>query len=165
MGPNNGEFHKLLPHEFISSDFSASFMKGMFSCSACDDWRIRKVHGRCNKKAVNQSDLKCHYLRCQQNKRGKKPIRVRVVIGNVQNSEVVVTACQSATVKGNANETTAMAVVLDHKAAAKAKLNKKKDDAALEIRKKLALEALQREGEQKKQNILNQQLTVACHLS
>ena len=42
-----------------------------------------------------------------------------------------------------------MAVILDQKAAAKAKLNKKKDDAALEIRKKLALEALQREGEQK----------------
>jgi hypothetical protein len=32
-----------------------------------------------------------------------------------------------------------MAVVLDQKAAAKAELNKKKDDAALEIRKKISL--------------------------
>jgi hypothetical protein len=76
MGPNNGEFNKLLPHEFICSDFSASFMKGMFSCSAYDDWHIRKVHDRRNKKAVNQSDLKYHYFRRQRNKRGKKPICV-----------------------------------------------------------------------------------------
>jgi hypothetical protein len=33
------KYNKLLPHEFICSDLPRSFFKGMFSCSACDDWR------------------------------------------------------------------------------------------------------------------------------
>jgi hypothetical protein len=65
----------------------------MFSCSACDEWRIRSVHGR-RHKAGSQGELRTERFRCQRAKRGKKPIRFRVIVGgdtcdNVEVSNVV----------------------------------------------------------------------------
>ncbi|MFN9981085.1 MAG: hypothetical protein ACK53Y_14260, partial [bacterium] len=54
----------------------------MFSCSACDDWRIRAVHGHRNNKATTHADLVSDRLKCKQIKRGKKLINIRVLIGN-----------------------------------------------------------------------------------
>jgi hypothetical protein len=42
---SDGKFNKLLLHEYSCSDFLASFLKGMLSCSACNNWLLRYIHG------------------------------------------------------------------------------------------------------------------------
>jgi hypothetical protein len=62
--------------------FLETFLKGMFSCSACDDWNRRKVHGRRYRKASNHAELLTEKMKCQWTKRGRKRIRIRVLIGD-----------------------------------------------------------------------------------
>jgi hypothetical protein len=142
---SDNKINKLLLHEYSYSDFPASFLKGMFSCSACDDWRIRQTHGRRYKKVYDQYELKTAHMRCQQSKRGKKPIRIRVVLGGLQSNEV-------ATINGvpddNSNGNLSQISILDQKAmakaAAKAADNERKDMVARQVRERLALAAVKK---------------------
>ena len=142
---SDNKINKLLLHEYSYSDFPVSFLKGMFSCSACDDWRIRQTHGRRYKKVYDQYELKTAHMRCQQSKRGKKPIRIRVVLGGLQSNEV-------ATINGvpddNSSGNLSQISILDQKAmakaAAKAADNERKDMVARQVRERLALAAVKK---------------------
>jgi len=94
----NTAFNKLISHKYCCSDFDATFLKGMFSCSACDDWCVRAVHGRRNKKASNQANLRTKRLKCQRLKRGRKLIQIQVLVGGaiVAGSNSVSAASSSA---------------------------------------------------------------------
>jgi hypothetical protein len=110
----------------------------MFSCSACDEWRTRLVHGTRRMEGITQADFRTERFRCQRAKRGKKPIRFRVIVGHnpgitgvdVEASDVV-------------NEEPAAKVmppkerVVEQRAAAKAEANRKKDAEAAAVRARL----------------------------
>lgn len=132
----NAKFNKLLPQEFACSDLPKSFFKNFFSCSACDDWRIRLVHGRRNKTS-SQAELRSERMRCQRSKRGMKPIRFRVIVGGEASN---VLCRPSAEVSEVVAEEPVATVLMTKQATEKALLNEKKDKEALAVRERLVRE-------------------------
>jgi hypothetical protein len=130
--------NKLLPHEYICSDFPSSFFKGFFSCSACDDWRIRAVHGRRNNKAATHADLVSDRLTCKQIKRGKKLIKIRVLIENRLSA-------RDAAIELAAGEYINVTHASERKANTKAAEIARKDAADAELRAKLAIMKAERQ--------------------
>jgi hypothetical protein len=137
--------NKLLLHHFICSSFPATFFKGMFSYSACDDWHWRTVHGRQYKKASNHAERLTEKMKCQQTKRGRKLIQVRVLIGDTTVNANGVSVMDTNAVGTGTSTSTTSATCIDKndcsktaaKSAAKAlrKLveNKKKDAVAAQL--------------------------------
>jgi hypothetical protein len=143
MAPNRrrskSKFHLLLPHEFECSDLPKSFFRGMFSCSACDEWRIRSVHGRRHKGGATQSILRTERFQCQRRNRGKKLIRFRVIVGSDIGKQAEVSNCVT-------EEPAAMATppkerAIKERAAAKAEVNRQKDVKAAAVRARLVKDA------------------------
>jgi hypothetical protein len=127
-------FNKVLPHQYICSDFPTTFFKGFFSCNACDDWRLRAVHGRHNKKAAKHVDLVSDRLECKRIKRGKKLIQIRVLVGSNLSNEPAGSSVSNEVPASDGNVSSGA----DRKAIAKAADNARKDKAAAELREKLA---------------------------
>jgi hypothetical protein len=108
----------------------------MFSCSTCDDWRIRQTHGRCYKKVSDQSELKTVHMRCQRNKIGKKPIHIRVVLGGLQSNEVAaINGVPDDNSSGNLSQISILDQKAVAKAAAKAADNERKDRWLVKLEK------------------------------